>query len=86
MSGAAALAASAVTDVFREEAGPVTAALIRRFGDFDLAEESVQDALIAALETWPRGGVPLAAPVGTYLVSGSTPPTVWLRLTYTCAC
>jgi RNA polymerase sigma factor (sigma-70 family) len=58
VSGAAALAASAVTDVFREEAGRVTAALIRRFGDFDLAEESVQDALVAALETWPRDGVP----------------------------
>jgi RNA polymerase sigma factor (sigma-70 family) len=47
-----------VTGVFREEAGRVTAALVRRFGDFDLAEECVQDALVAALETWPRDGVP----------------------------
>lgn len=57
MSGAPAPNA-AVTDVFREEAGRVTAALIRRFGDFDLAEDCVQDALVAALESWPRDGVP----------------------------
>ncbi len=55
---AAARTAAAVTDVFREEAAGVTAALIRRFGDFDLAEDCVQDALLAALETWPRDGVP----------------------------
>ena len=34
------------------------AALVRSLGDFDLAEECVQDALIAALEHWPREGVP----------------------------
>jgi len=54
----AAHAAAAVIDVFREEAARVTAALIRRFGDFDLAEDCVQDALVAAVETWPRDGVP----------------------------
>jgi RNA polymerase sigma factor (sigma-70 family) len=58
VSGAPASAAAAVTAVFREQAGFVTAALIRRFGDFDLAEDCVQDALVAALETWPRDGVP----------------------------
>ena len=57
-SGAAAPAAAALTDVFREQAGRVTAALVRRFGDFDLAEDCVQEALVAALETWPRDGVP----------------------------
>jgi RNA polymerase sigma-70 factor (ECF subfamily) len=31
---------------------------VRSFGDFDLAEECVQDALVAALEHWPREGVP----------------------------
>jgi len=56
--GVAAHAAAAVIDVFREEAARVTAALIRRFGDFDLAEDCVQDALVAAVETWPRDGVP----------------------------
>ena len=44
--------------VFREEAGRLTAALVRSLGDFDLAEECVQDALVAALEHWPRTGVP----------------------------
>ena len=36
----------------------MTAALVRSLGDFDLAEECVQDALVAALEHWPREGVP----------------------------
>ena len=48
----------AVAAVFREEAGRLTAALVRSLGDFDLAEECVQDALVAALEHWPREGVP----------------------------
>jgi RNA polymerase sigma factor (sigma-70 family) len=47
-----------VASVFREEAGRLTAALVRRLGDFDLAEECVQDALVAALEHWPREGIP----------------------------
>jgi RNA polymerase sigma-70 factor, ECF subfamily len=49
----------AVVDrVFREEQGRAVATLIRVLGDFDLAEEAVQDAFITALETWPRRGVP----------------------------
>ena len=44
--------------VFREEAGRLTAALVRSLGNFDLAEECVQDALVAALEHWPREGIP----------------------------
>lgn len=48
----------ALADVFREEAGRVTTALIRRFGDFDLAEECTQDAVLEAVEVWPRDGVP----------------------------
>jgi RNA polymerase sigma factor (sigma-70 family) len=47
-----------VAAVFREEAGRLTAALVRSLGDFDLAEECVQDALVAALEHWPRSGIP----------------------------
>jgi RNA polymerase sigma factor (sigma-70 family) len=58
MKSAAVPADLALSEVFREEAGRITAALIRRFGDFDLAEECTQDALVAALETWPRDGVP----------------------------
>jgi RNA polymerase sigma factor (sigma-70 family) len=54
----ATVTSDAVAAVFREEAGRLTAALVRRLGDFDLAEECVQDALVAALEHWPREGVP----------------------------
>ena len=44
--------------MFREEQGRAVATLIRVLGDFDLAEEAVQDAFISALETWPQRGVP----------------------------
>jgi RNA polymerase sigma-70 factor (ECF subfamily) len=44
--------------VFREESGRLTAALVRVLGDFDIAEEIVQDALLVALERWPREGIP----------------------------
>ncbi|MFL5687735.1 MAG: RNA polymerase sigma factor, partial [Chloroflexota bacterium] len=47
-----------VDRVFREEHGRAVATLIRVTGDFDLAEEAVQDAFISALETWPQRGVP----------------------------
>src|SRR5207245_9214225 len=49
---------AAVTAVFREEAGRLSAALVRSLGDFDLAEEAVQDSLVAALEKWPEQGIP----------------------------
>ncbi len=48
----------AVDRVFREESGRVVAGLIRATGDFDLAEESVQDAFLSALDHWPREGIP----------------------------
>jgi RNA polymerase sigma-70 factor (ECF subfamily) len=47
-----------VARLFREEQGRAVATLIRVTGDFDLAEEAVQDAFISALETWPSRGVP----------------------------
>jgi RNA polymerase sigma-70 factor (ECF subfamily) len=49
---------AAVEQVFREESGRAVATLIRVLGDFDLAEESVQDAFLIALERWPQSGVP----------------------------
>jgi len=45
-------------EVFRTESGRVLGALMRRYGDLDLAEDAFQDACLAALETWPRDGVP----------------------------
>ncbi|GAA3699536.1 RNA polymerase sigma factor [Nonomuraea antimicrobica] len=44
--------------VFREERGLLLAALVRRFGDLDLAEEVASEAIEAALVHWPSGGVP----------------------------
>ncbi|NUP82544.1 MAG: RNA polymerase sigma factor [Nonomuraea sp.] len=44
--------------VFREERGRLLAALSRRFGDLDLAEEVTSDAIEAALRHWPVEGVP----------------------------
>jgi RNA polymerase sigma-70 factor (ECF subfamily) len=49
----------AVVDrVYRTESRRVLATLIRLLGDFDMAEEAVHDAFIAAVEQWPRDGVP----------------------------
>ena len=42
--------------VFREERAVVLAGLIRQVGDFQLAEDAVQDAFAAAVATWPRDG------------------------------
>jgi predicted RNA polymerase sigma factor len=47
-----------VEDLLRELAPQVLGALARRSGDFDAAEDAVQDALLAAAEHWPRDGVP----------------------------
>jgi RNA polymerase sigma-70 factor, ECF subfamily len=47
-----------VERVFREESGQVVATLIRVLGDFDRAEEAVQEAFVVAIERWPASGVP----------------------------
>ncbi|MEV0591746.1 RNA polymerase sigma factor [Nonomuraea cavernae] len=49
---------ASVEAVFREERGRLLAALVRRFGDLDLAEEVTSDAIEAALTRWPVDGVP----------------------------
>jgi RNA polymerase sigma-70 factor (ECF subfamily) len=51
-------ALEAVERVFRDEQGRAVAGLIRVLGDFDLAEEAVQDAFVVALERWPMAGIP----------------------------
>src|SRR5499427_10647325 len=53
-----ALARDAVEKVYREESRRVFATLIRLLGDFDAAEEALHEAFRAALEQWPRDGVP----------------------------
>ena len=45
-------------EIFRDHAGRLVGGLMRRIRDFDLAEESVQEAVIEALDHWPREGVP----------------------------
>src|ERR1700716_1207411 len=57
-----------LTAVFRQETGRLTAALVRALGDFDLAEELVQEALLEAVEHWPKDGSP-------------DKPGAWLRTT-----
>jgi RNA polymerase sigma-70 factor (ECF subfamily) len=47
-----------VEQVFRREHGRIIASLIRASGDFDLAEDSLQDAFVQALDRWPETGVP----------------------------
>ncbi len=44
--------------IFREEYGRSVASLIRVFGDFDLAEDAVQEAFTTALRKWPGDGLP----------------------------
>jgi len=44
--------------VFREEYGRVFATLVRVFGDFDVAEEAIQDAFVVAIDRWQVSGVP----------------------------
>lgn len=51
-------AAGQIEKTFREEHGRVLAALISRLGDFTLAEDALQDALVNALERWEVDGVP----------------------------
>ena len=49
---------AAIGEVFRENSGRSVAALIRVFGDIDVAEDAVQDAYGVALSKWPQDGLP----------------------------
>jgi RNA polymerase sigma-70 factor (ECF subfamily) len=51
-------AKSAVESVFRQESGRIIATLIRISGSFDRAEEAMQEALAAAMASWPDKGIP----------------------------
>jgi RNA polymerase sigma factor (sigma-70 family) len=58
---------AALSTVFREEAGRLVGALVRTLGNFEVAEEIVQDALLVALEHWPVEGIP--AQPGAWLLT-----------------
>ena len=47
-----------VDEVYLAESRRVLATLIRLLGDFDIAEEAMQEAFAAAVEQWPRDGTP----------------------------
>jgi RNA polymerase sigma-70 factor (ECF subfamily) len=49
---------STVERAFREDRAAVLATVIRYIGDFEIAEEAVQDAFVSAVASWPRDGVP----------------------------
>ena len=57
----------AVAVAFRDSWGQIVATLIGATGDWDLAEESAQDAFTTAMETWPRQGIPVRP--GAWLMS-----------------
>src|SRR5215470_423470 len=47
-----------IETIYRSESGRVLATLVRLLGDLDLAEEAMHEAFAAALESWPRIGIP----------------------------
>src|SRR5919108_3006104 len=47
-----------VEDLLRQMAPQVLGALVRRYGHFDLCEDAVQEALLAAATQWPERGLP----------------------------
>jgi RNA polymerase sigma-70 factor, ECF subfamily len=49
---------STIETLYRSESGRVLATLVRLLGDLDLAEESMHEAFAAALDTWPKTGIP----------------------------
>jgi RNA polymerase sigma-70 factor, ECF subfamily len=51
-------ASAAIEEVYRSDWGRIVATLIGLVGDFDLAEESAQEAFAAAVNQWPADGVP----------------------------
>src|SRR6267142_2182051 len=64
-----------VEDLLRRMAPQVLGALVRRYGNFDTAEDAVQEALLAAATQWPADGVPAKtrSPGGSYPGSSKRP-------------
>ncbi|HLT90171.1 MAG TPA: RNA polymerase sigma factor [Woeseiaceae bacterium] len=57
-SGTVQVTREAIDAVYRRESRRVLATLIRLLGDFDLAEEALHEAFLAALAQWPSDGIP----------------------------
>lgn len=58
VEGDPAVPEEVLTRIFREESRRVLATLIRLLGDFELAEDALQEAFAIALDRWPREGIP----------------------------
>ena len=52
------MAAAEIEDLLRRLTPQVLGAVVRRYGNFDLAEDATQEALVAAAVQWPRDGLP----------------------------
>jgi RNA polymerase sigma-70 factor (ECF subfamily) len=63
------MSSSTLDAVYRTDARRVFATLVRLLGSFDLAEEALHEAFLAAAEAWPRDGVP-ASPVAWLVSAG----------------
>lgn len=59
----------AIDELYRAHSRRVFASLVRLLGDFDLAEEALQEAFASAVQSWPRDGVP-ANPVAWLVSTG----------------
>lgn len=59
----------AIVHLARHSSGQVVASLARRFGDLDLADDAVQEALIEAARRWPDTGIPDAPTAWLYVVA-----------------
>lgn len=60
-----------ISRVVRAEHGRVVAGLIRRFGDVDIAEDALSEALVTALEKWPLDGLPPNPAAWLTMVAGN---------------
>ena len=67
-----------IEELLRESAPQVLGALTRRYGHFDLSEDAVQEALLAASAQWPAEGIP-ASPRGWLITVASRRLTDLLR-------
>ena len=65
----------AVAAAFHDEWGRIVAALIRRTGNWDLAEECAQEAFAQALRRWPSDGVPARPGAWLTAVARNRPST-----------